>query len=420
MSLVQDITGRKGGKNETAALKNAVASELEVMTRLHEFTSRLLASTGVQSLLEEVLSAVIAIQHADFGNLRLYNPQNNKLEIVAQFGFNSDFLEYFKQGKEAGSACGRALRQGQRVIIEDIEKDAAFAPHRSIAASAGFRAVQSTPLFNQSGEPLGVISTHFREPHRPSERELRLTDLFAAQAAQVIERERNKAALDRYQRELRALMARVMEVQEVQRKHLARELHDAIGQKLAVLGMDVAALAQVVPAWAETLSDRITHIIEEIGRLSRDVHQISRQLHPAILDDLGLEAALKNECLMFSEQHGIATEFDPVDIPRNIPDDIALSLYRVAQECLRNAAKHAYASFVRVRLSADKRGIEMEVADEGEGFDVVEIKGKGGLGLVSADERARMVNGKLCIRSQPGQGTVVTVRVPWPPGTGGG
>jgi PAS domain S-box-containing protein len=122
--------------------------------------------------------------------VQLIGPQTGALEIVAQKGFQEEFLTHFKSVQEADTACGRALQQGQRVIIEDVLTDEAFAPHRQVAASAGFRAVQSTPLFSRNGEPLGMLSTHFRVPHRPSERELRLTDLYVRQAAELIERKR--------------------------------------------------------------------------------------------------------------------------------------------------------------------------------------------------------------------------------------
>jgi PAS domain S-box-containing protein len=411
VGLVQDITARKRAEIESAALKNALAADLHVMTRLHEFSTRLLASTEVKPLFEEVLSAVMAIQNADFGILQLYNPEYS-LEIVAQQGFQQDLLMYFADVHDETTACGRSLIQHRRVIIEDVDGDPGFEPHRASAASAGFRAVQATPLFGRSGEQLGAISTQFRTPHRPTEHELRLTDLYAVHAAQIIERERNRAVLLHYQQELRALTARLIDLQETQNRHLARELHDAFGQKLAVLGIEMAALAQGPPESFETLSARLRRFIEQIGGLSKDIHRISRQLHPAILDDLGLEAALKNECLVFAKQHGIPTEFDSAGIPRNIPDDVALCLYRVAQECLRNVASHANAASIRVTLGAGRNKIALDVVDNGDGFDPEKIKSKGRLGLISIDERCRLVNGEFSVHSEPGKGTRVEIRVP--------
>jgi signal transduction histidine kinase len=399
-------------ESETAALKIALAEELIVMTRLHDFSTRLLASTEVQTLLEEALLAVIAIQKADFGILHLYNPRSGELEIVAQHGFRQHVMDYFAAVRDAGTAFRRAMIRSERVMIEDVETDPEYEPHRANAASAGFRSVQSTPLFIQNGELLGMISTYFRGPHRPSEHELRLTDLYAVHAAQIIERESDRAALRRYQQELRALTARLIEVQEAQTKHLARELHDAFGQKLAILGIEMAALAQRLPESSEIVRSRLGQLTEQIGELSKDIHQISRQLHPSILDDLGLEAALRNECMAFSEQHHIRAEFEPVAVPREIPDDVSLCLYRAAQECLRNVASHANATSVLVALNAGCNEIELKITDKGDGFDLGKIKGQGGLGLISMDERARLVDGRFSIRSEPGNGTIVNIRVP--------
>ena len=255
-----------------------------------------------------------------------------------------------------------------------------------------------------------MMSTHFRQPHRPSERDLRLTDLYAVHVAEMIERTQSETAVLRYQQELQALTAKLIEAQEMGSKYLARELHDDFSQKLAVLGIEMAALAH--QASAQELGDRLLEFTVQIGTLAKDIHRISRQLHPAILDDLGLAAALKNECVAFSEQHDIPTEFDAGDMPRVVPDDIALCLYRVAQECLRNAGKHANTAQVLVALSGGRDEIAMEIVDVGDGFNPEEIKGKGGLGLISMEERVRLVNGTFSIRSRPGEGTLVKVRVP--------
>lgn len=195
--LVKEITERERAEAQLIALKDELAAELTAMKHLHQFSTQLLATTEHQMLLEEVLNATVELQNADFGNVQLYNPQTGVLEIVAHRGFRQDFLDHFRSVHEDSAACGRTMQQRQRVIIEDVETDPGFKPHRQIAASAGFRAVQSTPLFSRHGEPLGIISTHFRETHRPSERELRLTDLYARQAAEMIERKGVEAALKR-------------------------------------------------------------------------------------------------------------------------------------------------------------------------------------------------------------------------------
>jgi PAS domain S-box-containing protein len=215
-AAVRDVTERKRVEQELLAVRDELAAELKAMTRLHALSTHLLEIREFQPLLEEVLDATIALQNADFGNIQLFNPESQALEIVAQRGFHRDFLEYFGNVRDAGAACGRAMELRERVLIEDVETDSAFAPHRHIAASSGFRAVQSTPLFSRRGEFLGMLSTHFREPHRPLPRDLRFTDLCAAHAAEIIcqkrlddARRQAEQALDKTQAEF-ARVARVM------------------------------------------------------------------------------------------------------------------------------------------------------------------------------------------------------------------
>jgi PAS domain S-box-containing protein len=125
------------------------------------------------------------------GNVRLYDAETGALEIAAQRGFDQEFLDHFRSMPIGpGGVYSRALKRGERVVVEDVLTDPAFSPYHSIATSVGFRAVQSTPVFGRRGDPLGMISTHFRQPHRPSERELRFTDLYARFAAELIERQR--------------------------------------------------------------------------------------------------------------------------------------------------------------------------------------------------------------------------------------
>jgi PAS domain S-box-containing protein len=200
--IATDITERKRAETELLCLRDELAAELTAMTRLHEFSTHLLSIDEFQLLLEEVLDATIDLQNADFGNIQLYNTETQGLEIVVQRGFQQDFLEYFRSVHDIGAACGRAMEFRERVIVEDVETDSEFAPHRHMAASAGFRAVQSTPLLSRSGEFLGMLSTHFRMPHRPSLRELRFTDLYARHVAEVLERKRAQQELQMTQAEL--------------------------------------------------------------------------------------------------------------------------------------------------------------------------------------------------------------------------
>jgi PAS domain S-box-containing protein len=227
--IATDITERKRAEKELLALRDELAAELTAMTRLHEFSAHLLTIDELQSLVEEVLDAAIALQNADFGNIQLYNHDAHALEIVAQRGFQQDFVEHFRCVSDNGTACGRAMKLRERVIIEDVQTDSEFVPHRHIAESAGFRAVQSTPLLSRSCELLGMLSTHFRRPHRPSLRELRFTDLYTRHLEEVLERKQAQQVLQMTQVEL-ARVSRLTTMGE-----LAASIAHEVNQPLAAV-----------------------------------------------------------------------------------------------------------------------------------------------------------------------------------------
>jgi signal transduction histidine kinase len=149
-----------------------------------------------------------------------------------------------------------------------------------------------------------------------------------------------------------------------------------------------------------------------IVKISQDVHSLSRQLHPSILDDLGLIKAVESECAGFMNREGIEIVFIHEDIPRVIPKDVSLSLYRIIQEGLRNISKHACAQHISVSLQGIDNDVLLSVQDDGIGFDRAEVRKNPGLGFSSMGERARLIHGEFSIKSQPEKGTVITVRAP--------
>lgn len=181
----QSKTDLEAANQELARSNTQLASELSAMSRLHELSSRLLVSKGFSAVLEEALSVIVELQSADFGNIRLYDPDTRALVIAAHRNFDQAFLDQYHT-----LTCGTAARRPRRVMIENIDSAAQFASYRAAIAALGIRTIQSIPLCGGDGELLGAVSTHFRAPHRSSEDELRLTDLYAQHAAEVIERKR--------------------------------------------------------------------------------------------------------------------------------------------------------------------------------------------------------------------------------------
>ena len=133
------------------------------------------------------VDSAITATGARFGNVQALDPDTGVLEIVAQRGFRREFLDLFAGVRaDEPSACGRALREGRRVVVEDVGTESSYAPYRSAAREAGYRSVQSTPLRAEDGEVVGVLSTHYLEPWRPSEEQLLALDLLAAEAAELV------------------------------------------------------------------------------------------------------------------------------------------------------------------------------------------------------------------------------------------
>jgi PAS domain S-box-containing protein len=245
--IVTDITERKRAEKELLTLRDELTAELMAMTRLHEFSIRLLGISEFHPLLEEVLDATMALQDADLGNIQLYNPETRALKIVVQRGFQQEFLEHFRTVRGTATACGRAMELRERVIIEDVETDSEFAPHRHTAASAGFRAVQSTPLFSRRGEFLGVLSTHFRRPHRPSVRDLRFTDLYARHAADVIERERLQASRRQVEEALQTTQAELARISRLTTMgELAASIAHEVNQPLTAVANNCSACLRLL------------------------------------------------------------------------------------------------------------------------------------------------------------------------------
>jgi PAS domain S-box-containing protein len=206
------------------------------------------------------------------------------------------------------------------------------------------------------------------------------------------------------------LSGKLIRAQENERSRLARELHDDLSQRLALLSIELDLLNQA----AENGTDpRISKLGDDVRLISHDVHRMSHELHPASLERLGLEVALGSFSREFSQAHGIDVSLSCENIPNNIPDATALCLYRIVQEALQNVAKHSGASSCDVALRFSDDNLRVDVLDSGKGFDAAAAGlGSGSIGLIGMRERAMAVNGSLKIDSHEGKGTTVTVIVP--------
>ncbi|HEX3875421.1 MAG TPA: sensor histidine kinase [Bryobacteraceae bacterium] len=218
-------------------------------------------------------------------------------------------------------------------------------------------------------------------------------------------------ALSQTEAQLRALTARLLTSQEEERRRLARELHDDVIQRVAALQNQVVRLRLGAEGSVDGRTDKELEVIENgLATMADDMRSLSHGLHPSILDDLGLEAGLKQLVDAFREQTSQSAQFKAQDIPNTIPQVNATTLYRIAQEALNNARKHAVNSSVVVTLSGSSTELRLMIEDDGPGFNSSHTAR--GLGLISMRERADLVGGRVIVTGRPGRGTQVEAIIP--------
>jgi two-component system CheB/CheR fusion protein len=210
--------------------------------------------------------------------------------------------------------------------------------------------------------------------------------------------------------ELQALTGSLLHRQEEEWRRLARELHDDVIQRVAVLSMDIDEVLRMLETDPTAAVQKLQQSSENVALLSERVRDLSRRLHPAILEDIGLAAALESLTEEFRDREEMVTDFLALGIPPALRPDVATGFYRIAQEAFRNIAKHAGKTHVKVTLSGSRDELQMRIADAGRGFDIG--MGHTGLGLIGMQERARLIGATIEIQSRPGEGAKITVRVP--------
>lgn len=200
-----------------------------------------------------------------------------------------------------------------------------------------------------------------------------------------------------------------IEVQEEERRRISHELHDDLGQRLALIEIRLDQLGHgSLPPEVVTGLKNVKFMI---GEMDRDIHRICYELYPVVLEKLGLIAGLRSLCSDFSEASGVTTTFEHRDIPEYVAKNASLCLYRVAQEALHNITKHSRAQSAQVSLIGTAEGLEITIVDSGVGFDPFLSRTRRGLGLVTIAERVQSVGGSCSIHSSPGLGTEVRAMI---------
>ena len=395
-ALVGTLASQAAVAIENARLYEAATSWSEQLEALNEVGTALASEIELARLLELIARRLRALIGARMVTIAL--PASDGTLRVEAVDADDDVGEIVGvQLERAGSKSGRVLerRRAERVdsLLDDPEVD------QEAARRLGARSGLYVPLV-ASGRPIGVIVAHDREGADPrfTDADLRLAETFAPRAA---------VAVDLSARVAGDALRRVVEAQELERRRLARELHDQTGQELTsvLLGLKAVEEAKTDVERAEALAAVREQVVETL----HDVRRLAVELRPKALDDFGLVAALEHLRDTFSEQTGMRVELE-ANVGDRLSSEVETALYRIVQEALTNIVKHAQASAVSIVLARSSRAITAVIEDDGRGFTPAD--GGDGMGLLGMGERLALLGGKLKIESNPGAGATIVAEVP--------
>ena len=531
--IARDITKAKQAEAALRHSEQRLAREVAGAKTLQSISTRLISESTPESLYAQIPGAAMELMASDAASLQMLAADHTSLVLLAWKNFHPDSAAFWRRvAVGAGSTCSEALRTDERVVVADIEACEFMAGTQDLQEyrRSGIRAVQSTPLRSRTGRPLGMLSTHWRAPHNPTDDAFTFFDVLARQAADLIERTLAEEALreseERFrliantapvmiwmsgpekqisylnqtwldytgrpleqmlgqrqadvlhpdeavrcrelyekafeQRELfqmehrlrrhdgeygwvvtlgvpryvdglfagyigtavditerklaeealSTVSQKLIEAHEEASTRIARELHDDINQRLAVVTVRLGFLQQDPPASAADVKQELAELGQLIVNLVSDIQALSHDLHPPKLALLGLEAATVGFCQELSHRHGATIDVHVENIPKALPREISLCLYRVLQEALQNVVKHSASRHADVSLNGHLNAINLTVKDSGAGFNAREAMRGPGLGLASMRERLNVVGGQLSIHSQRGRGTTIHAVAP--------
>ena len=390
--LVALLSAQAAVAIENARLYESATAWSRQLESLQEISSALVGELDLPRLLQLVVERLRDLLDARIVAIALPVPDGLRVEAIA--GDESDELihQVFPRSSKAGAVLARGRSERVDAVLDDPEvvQDVA----RRFGAVTGLY----VPLVTREG-PIGIVFAHDRRGRDPrfTNADLRIAEHFGERAA---------VAVDLSRRIQRDSLRRVIEGQELERRRLARELHDETGQALTsvLLGLKAVDRAEDVPAALAELRELVVATLQDVRRLAVE-------LRPKALDDFGLGVALERLVETFKEATGISVEFESRLGEQRLPSEVETTLYRIVQESLTNVAKHAGAQRVSILLVRRPGVVSALVEDDGHGF-TEEDERRGGIGLSGMRERLALLDGRLTIEAGSGTGTSLVAEVP--------
>jgi PAS domain S-box-containing protein len=419
MGIIEDITARK----RMAETLEKVSRALKAITECHQ---ALIRATNETELLNEVCRIIVEV-----GGYRMawvgYAEDNAAKTIrpVAQRGFDDGYVEQLQitwgDTARGRGPMGKAIRLGKPAICRDTMKDRNFAPWRDEARKRDFHSVLGLPL--KGFTFFGALGIYARERNAFDAEEVNLLLGLANDLAYGIMalrarayRQRTEETLKKSEKELRLLTAQLLNIQEQERRRVARELHDELGQELTVLKIHLVDIEEKLSPDQQDLKANCEKMLSYIDTVIENVRRLSWDLSPSSLEDLGLSSALKYLVDDVCSNHHMQSAVMMDEIDQLFSPETQINIYRIFQESLTNVVRYARASRVSVKVKREKDKASFMIRDNGRGFDLKramsrKVAGRS-LGLTAMNERARMAHGTLEISSQKGKGTTIMFTIP--------
>jgi signal transduction histidine kinase len=392
------LAGQAAVAIENARLYESATRWSRQLESLHDVVRALGEETDLEQLLELISERLRELVDARLALIAL--TKGDVLRIAAAMGEDGPHVQLIGQSLDLKhSKAGRVLERRQSVRVNSILDDPEV--NQEEARRLGARTGLYAPLIAR-GHSIGVVILHDKRGSdaRFSDADLRLTEIFAARAA---------VAVELSERVARDALQRIVNAQEVERRRLARELHDETGQALTTVLLGLKAVEDA--GSEEALRSAAAELRELVVGTLQDVRRLAVELRPKALDDFGLVPALERLAQSFTEQTGIEVDLEATLPDGRLPADTETALYRVVQESLTNVVKHAGARRISILVTPRDGAVVAVIEDDGQGFDPGSTRAEG-IGLVGMRERMTLLGGRLEVESRPGSGTTILPEVP--------
>jgi signal transduction histidine kinase len=394
------------------------------LQRLHKLSTRLLGEETFEAVLQRALVAAAELLKTTRGTLQLYDPKTKVLHMVAQVGFDEHFLQEFQRMPLDLATCGAAYQRQRRVIVENVTTDLEFSQLVPLYARHHVVSAQSTPLFAGDRRVLGVLTTYSTDAGKPTDEQLRILDLYADQAARIIEVKQSEIALRLSkldletqvvdgEQKLRDIAAELATVEERERRALASELHDYLAQLLTLGHIKLQLAQQSLDSSPRQTERYMRETAEALQHSIKYARTLMAELVPPELHQSGLADAIRWLADNMANKHGLTVDLRLDPEPLNLAQHQAVFLYRCVQELLINVVKHAGVDRAIVALTVDAdRRLVLTVEDRGRGYNPESVKassGDGHFGLPSIRQRLDSIGGWFTEDSAIGKGTTSTL-----------